>query len=58
LFLSLLPDPYVKVYLIANGKRIKKKKTSARKNTNNPVWNEAVSFSVPATALATSAIEV
>ena len=54
----LFPDPYVKVYLDSHGKRIKKKKTSARKNTNNPVWNEAVSFSVPATALGTSGIEV
>ncbi|ODN02651.1 Synaptotagmin-3 [Orchesella cincta] len=51
-------DPYVKVYMIGSGKRLKKKKTTARKNTNNPVWNEAVSFSISPSALATGAVEI
>lgn len=51
-------DPYVKVYMIGSGKRLKKKKTTARKNTNNPVWNEAVSFSISPSALASAAVEV
>lgn len=51
-------DPYVKVYLVVGGKRLKKKKSSARKNTNDPVWNEAYAFSVPSSTLATAAIEV
>ncbi|CAL8107262.1 unnamed protein product [Orchesella dallaii] len=51
-------DPYVKVYMIGSGKRLKKKKTTARKNTNNPVWNEAVSFSISPSTLATGAVEV
>ncbi|XP_068908178.1 synaptotagmin-10-like isoform X5 [Tenebrio molitor] len=41
-------DPYVKVYLLCQGKRIKKKKTSVKKNTLSPVYNEALVFDVPA----------
>ncbi|XP_018322417.1 synaptotagmin-5 isoform X2 [Agrilus planipennis] len=51
-------DPFVKVYLIVNGKRVKKKKTAARKNTTNPVWNEALSFSLSSSNLPNAAIEV
>lgn len=52
------PDPYVKVYLLQRSKRVKKKKTSVRRGSSNPVWNEAVSFNVAADALAHSALEV
>ncbi|XP_077289369.1 synaptotagmin-10-like [Arctopsyche grandis] len=41
-------DPYVKVYLICQGKRLKKKKTTVKKNTLCPVYNEALVFDVPA----------
>ncbi|XP_022235811.1 synaptotagmin-6-like isoform X1 [Limulus polyphemus] len=41
-------DPYVKVSLICQGKRIKKKKTTVKKSTLNPVYNEALVFDVPA----------
>jgi len=54
----LFADPFVKVYLSGGGKRLKKKKTSARKNTNSPVWNEAVAFSISADSLANAALEV
>ncbi|XP_065159191.1 synaptotagmin-6-like isoform X2 [Atheta coriaria] len=40
-------DPYVKVYLLCQGKRIKKKKTSVMKNTLHPIYNEAMVFDVP-----------
>ncbi|XP_033216079.1 synaptotagmin-10-like isoform X4 [Belonocnema kinseyi] len=40
-------DPYVKVYLLCQGKRIKKKKTSVKKNCLCPVYNEALVFDVP-----------
>lgn len=47
-FFFLFPDPYVKVSLMCQGKRVKKKKTSVKKSTLNPVYNEALVFDVPA----------
>ncbi|XP_053976419.1 synaptotagmin-10-like [Hylaeus volcanicus] len=40
-------DPYVKVDLLCQGKRIKKKKTAVKKNTLFPVYNEGLVFHVP-----------
>ncbi|CAF1085662.1 unnamed protein product [Adineta steineri] len=37
-------DPYVKVLLLINGKRIRKKKTSVISNTLNPMYNESLEF--------------
>ena len=51
-------DPFVKVYLLSGGKRVKKKKTAVRKGTCNPVWNEALTFNVASSNLSNSAIEV
>ena len=47
--LSLLPssDPYVKASLICDGRRLKKRKTSIKKNTLNPTYNEALVFDIP-----------
>lgn len=55
--MNFFPDVYVKVYLLVNGKRVKKKKTN-RKEINNPVWNEALSFSLPSANLQEASIEV
>ncbi|XP_069167746.1 uncharacterized protein [Procambarus clarkii] len=44
-------DPFVKVYVLQNGKKVMKKKTSIKKDTRSPVFNEAMIFSVPAPAL-------
>ncbi|KAJ8272306.1 hypothetical protein COCON_G00111650 [Conger conger] len=40
-------DPYVKVSLMCEGRRLKKRKTSTKRNTLNPVYNEAIVFDVP-----------
>ncbi|XP_068611168.1 synaptotagmin-10 [Brachionichthys hirsutus] len=40
-------DPYVKVYLICAGRRLKKRKTSTKKSTLNPAYNEAIVFDIP-----------
>lgn len=50
-------DSFVKVNLLCGEKRVKKK-TAVRKATNSPVWNEAMSFDIPPSSLASSAIEV
>uniref|UniRef100_A0A8D0C5W2 Synaptotagmin 8 n=1 Tax=Salvator merianae TaxID=96440 RepID=A0A8D0C5W2_SALMN len=42
-----LSDPYVKVQLILNKKKWKKKKTSIKRNTLSPYFNEAFVFEVP-----------
>ncbi|KAI1896283.1 hypothetical protein AGOR_G00093200 [Albula goreensis] len=40
-------DPYVKASLICDSRRLKKRKTSIKKNTLNPVYNEALVFDIP-----------
>jgi len=42
-----LSDPYVKISLMLNGKRVKKKKTTIKKCTLNPYYNESFTFEVP-----------
>ncbi|XP_027744531.1 synaptotagmin-8 [Empidonax traillii] len=42
-----LSDPFVKVHLILNKKKWRKKKTSVKKNTLSPYFNEVFVFEVP-----------
>ncbi|XP_072495602.1 synaptotagmin-8 isoform X2 [Notamacropus eugenii] len=42
-----LSDSYVKVQLFLNRKKWKKKKTSVKRNTSNPYFNEAFTFALP-----------
>lgn len=58
IFRVFFADPFVKVYLVVNGKRVKKKKSATRKGTTNPVWNEALTFSLSSSNLNNAAIEV
>ncbi|UYV76555.1 SYT12 [Cordylochernes scorpioides] len=44
-------DPFVKVYLLQKEKKVSKKKTSVRRGERNPIFNEAMIFSVPASSL-------
>ncbi|XP_042738719.1 synaptotagmin-12 [Lagopus leucura] len=44
-------DPFVKVYLLQDGRKISKKKTVVKRDDTNPVFNEAMIFSVPAIVL-------
>lgn len=44
---DLFSDPYVKVSLMCDGRRLKKRKTSTKRNTLNPAYNEAIVFDVP-----------
>ncbi|KAH8267740.1 uncharacterized protein [Drosophila bipectinata] len=58
--LDTVQEPYVKIYLIQNGKRIKKKKTSITKSDDptNPIWNEAFTFNLQSNYLHNAAIEI
>uniref|UniRef100_A0A5F9C6M5 Synaptotagmin 12 n=1 Tax=Oryctolagus cuniculus TaxID=9986 RepID=A0A5F9C6M5_RABIT len=44
-------DPFVKVYLLQDGRKMSKKKTAVKRDDPNPVFNEAMIFSVPALLL-------
>ncbi|CAG0888828.1 unnamed protein product, partial [Cyprideis torosa] len=44
-------DPYVKIYLLEEGRRAQKKKTSIKRHDLNPVFNEALIFRVPKSSL-------
>ncbi|MGH0119921.1 UNVERIFIED_CONTAM: hypothetical protein FKN15_029184 [Acipenser sinensis] len=45
--LAFEDDPYVKVSLLCDGRRLKKRKTTTKKSTLNPVYNEAIIFDIP-----------
>lgn len=53
----LISDPFVKVSIILDGKRIKKQKTSFHRNTIFPVFNEALIFKISRDILKRCCIE-
>ncbi|KZC07584.1 Synaptotagmin-12 [Dufourea novaeangliae] len=44
---SVPGDFFVKVYLLQQGKKTHKKRTSVKKGENSPIFNEAIIFNVP-----------
>ncbi|XP_064423105.1 synaptotagmin-12 [Latimeria chalumnae] len=48
---KMTADPFVKVYLLQDGRKISKKKTGVKRDDTNPIFNEAMIFSVPAIVL-------
>ncbi|XP_066593086.1 uncharacterized protein Syt12 isoform X2 [Prorops nasuta] len=48
---SVPGDFFVKVYLLQQGKKMHKKKTSVKKGEKSPIFNESMIFSVPPHAL-------
>ncbi|PVD28579.1 hypothetical protein C0Q70_11170 [Pomacea canaliculata] len=49
---------FVRVSLMVEGKKVKRKKTSVRRGSVNPVWNEALAFNVPAEVLPKVTLEI
>lgn len=43
---------------MVDGKKVKRKKTSVRRGSISPVWNEALAFNVPAEVLPKVTLEV
>ena len=51
-------DPYVKVWLIQNGRRIEKKKTPVLKRTLDPQFNETMTFNVSVDQMRYTSLQV
>ncbi|XP_059217014.1 synaptotagmin-C isoform X1 [Stomoxys calcitrans] len=58
--LDTIQETYVKLYLILNGKRVKKRKTSISKSEDptHPTWNEPFTFNLQSSYLHNAAIEI
>ncbi|XP_071941225.1 synaptotagmin-12-like [Antedon mediterranea] len=51
-------DPFVKVYLLQDGKKISKKRTSVKRSESCPIYNEAMIFSAPPSLLEALTIRI
>ena len=47
----MLSDPFVKVSVVSNKKRIKKKRTETIRSSSDPIWNQELVFDVPRSLL-------
>jgi Ca2+-dependent lipid-binding protein len=56
LFLS--SDPYVKLYLLPDRSKKSKKKSDAKKDTVDPVYNESFTYNISASHLGSRKLEV
>src|SRR6218665_60277 len=48
---SVSVDCFAKVHILQKGKKVAKKKTSKKHDARNPIFNEAMTFSVPTASL-------
>jgi len=52
-------DPVIRLTLqLGQTDKVKRKKTSVKRNTLNPKWNEEISFNIPGISLADSCLEI
>jgi hypothetical protein len=52
-------DPVIRLTLqLGQTDKIKRKKTSVKRNTLSPKWNEEISFNIPGVSLADSCLEI
>jgi len=51
-------DPYVKIWLMQDGRQIEKKKTSVKSRNLNPIFNETLLFTVPLDRIRATALEI
>lgn len=58
LFITSFSDPYVRISLVVDGKKVKRKKTSVKRSTTSPVWNEALTFNISSDLLPKCNLEV
>lgn len=55
----VLLDPVVRLTLqLGQTDKVKRKKTSVKRNTLNPKWNEEISFNIPGVSLVESSLEI
>ncbi len=52
------PDPYIKLYLLPDRSKRSKKKSDAKKDTVDPVYNEVFTYNLSASNLETKKLEV
>jgi len=43
----IVADPYVKIWMMCDGKKAEKKKTEVKDKTLNPTYNDSFTFDVP-----------
>ncbi|GMR36748.1 hypothetical protein PMAYCL1PPCAC_06943 [Pristionchus mayeri] len=53
-----LPNAYVKVFLLQSGRVVKKRKSQVRKNSQCPIWNEALNFTLSPSSLSSCQLEI